>query len=264
MTHPPDFEGTEPGPAAASRSEPVFNLPRAVLGTIIVMVLVHALRMLVLSDAEDLRLLLTFAFIPARYSSHVPDGVLPGGFGADLWTFFTYAFLHADLRHLGLNMAWLVPFGTAIARRFGPWRYCVFMLVMAAIGAFTQLACHPGEMEPMIGASAAISGAMGAAMRFILDARGPLALFRRADDRAYRVPAAPLLTIVRDTRFLIFLAVWLGLNLLYWLGTASFVGPGQEIAWQAHIGGFFAGLLLFPFFDPAAPSQNEDAGKPTG
>src|SRR5580704_5446030 len=123
--------------------------------------------LLALTDEQDLQFLLTFAFIPARYSSDVAVGALPGGFGAELWTFFTYAFLHADLLHIGLNLAWLLPFATALARRFGAWRYVMFMLVTAAAGALAHLASHPGAMVPMIGASAAISGAMAAAMRFI-------------------------------------------------------------------------------------------------
>src|SRR5215831_7039848 len=49
------------------RSEPMFNVPSAVLATVAVLVLVHALRMLILTEAEDVRFLLTFAFIPARY-----------------------------------------------------------------------------------------------------------------------------------------------------------------------------------------------------
>ncbi len=123
----------------------MFNVPPAVLATVAILVLVHALRVLVLSEAEDVRFLLTFAFIPARYDANlVAGGSFPGGFGADLWTFFTYAFLHADLVHIGLNVAWLVPFGSALARRFGAWRYAAFMLVVAAAGAFTHLATHPG------------------------------------------------------------------------------------------------------------------------
>jgi membrane associated rhomboid family serine protease len=103
----------------------------------------HAFRMLILTDAEDVRFLLTFAFIPARYDATlVPGGSFPGGVGADLWTFFTYAFLHADLLHIGINVAWLLPFGTALARRFGPWRYVTFMLVVAAAGAFAHLITH--------------------------------------------------------------------------------------------------------------------------
>jgi membrane associated rhomboid family serine protease len=235
--------------------EPIFNVPLVVIATVVVLVLVHALRMFALTDEQDLQFLLTFAFIPARYGSELAaSGAFPGGFAADLWTFFTYAFLHADLMHLGLNLAWLLPFGTALARRFGAWRYILFMLVTSAAGALAHLAGHLGALEPMIGASAAISGAMAAAMRFVFQQGGPLAAFRDGADEAYRVPAATLGATLRDPRFLLFLAVWLGLNVLFGSGTVSFgEGVGQEIAWQAHVGGFFAGLFLFNAFDPIGP-----------
>ncbi len=248
------------------RSEPIFNVPPVVIATVAVLVLVHVLRTLVLSDGQDEEFLLTFAFIPVRYGTSLNlDGSLPGGFGADLWTFFSYAFIHADVLHLGLNLAWLLPFGTALARRFGAWRFVAFMLVMSGAGAFAHLVSHPGAMVPMIGASAAISGAMAAAMRFVFQQGGPLGVFREADTDAYRVPAAPLMRTLRDPRFLIFLFVWLGLNTLFGLGTVSFgEAAGQEIAWQAHIGGFFAGLLLFTAFDPVAPRSELDTEPSSG
>ncbi len=242
----------------------MFNVPPVVVATVAVLVLVHALRALILTDEGDLRFLLTFAFIPARYDPDlIVGGALPGGFGADLWTFFTYAFIHADLFHLGVNLAWLLPFGTALARRFGTWRYVGFMLVVAAAGAFAHLISHPGAMVPMIGASAAISGAMAAALRFVFQAGGPLGRwFGEADERAYRVPAASLKATLRDPRFLMFLGVWIGLNALFGLGTVAVPGDGQEIAWQAHIGGFLAGLVLFNAFDPV-PRRLLDR-EPTG
>jgi membrane associated rhomboid family serine protease len=241
-------------------SEPIFNVPPIVIATVGVLVLVHAFRMFALSPAEDEQFLLTFAFIPARYSTTPMAGAFPGGFGADLWTFFTYAFLHADLLHIGLNLAWLIPFGTAIARRFGAWRYVLFMLVTAAAGALAQLIGSPQEAAPMIGASAAISGTMAAAMRFIFQPHGPLETWRdgAGDGEAYRVPAVPLLATFRDVRFLLFLGVWMGLNALFGLGAVSFGNEaGQLIAWQAHIGGFLAGLVLFTAFDPAVPRGEE-------
>jgi membrane associated rhomboid family serine protease len=242
------------------RTEPMFNVPPVVVATVAVLVLVHALRVLVVTDPD--RFLLTFAFIPARYDLHPAAGaLLPGGFGADLWTFFTYAFLHADLLHIGLNLAWLLPFGTALARRFGSWRYVAFMLVVAAAGAFAHLATHPGAMVPMIGASAAISGAMAAALRFVFQHGAPLSLWRAdADAAAYRMPASPLLATLRNPRFLLFVGVWIGLNALFGLGSLSIgQGEGQEIAWQAHVGGFLAGLLLFNVFDPVASGEKFDA-----
>ncbi len=247
------------GPRVA---EPIFNVPVVVIATAAVLVLVHVARMF-LSDEQDLQFLLTFAFIPARYASNFADGSLPGGFGAELWTFFTYAFIHADLLHLGLNLAWLLPFGTALARRFGAWRYSVFMLVMSAAGALAHLAGNFGQAVPMIGASAAISGAMAAAMRFVFQQGGPLGVFRGGAEEAYRVPAASLAATLRDPKFLLFLAVWLGLNALFGLGTVSFGEDGQQIAWQAHVGGFFAGLLLFNAFDPVVPDKTATDPEPT-
>jgi membrane associated rhomboid family serine protease len=241
----------------------MFNVPPVVVATVVVLLLVHALRMLVLTEAEDQQFLLTFAFIPARYDTDLlVGGSFPGGFGADLWTFFSYAFIHADLMHIGLNLAWLLPFGTALARRFGTRRYIAFMLVVAAAGAFAHLITHPAAMAPMIGASAAISGAMAAALRFVFQKGGPLGLWRgERDGNASRAPAATLMATFRDPRFLIFLAVWLGLNALFGLGSVSIVDEGQEIAWQAHIGGFLAGLFLFNAFDPVARRREVDAGR---
>jgi len=242
-------------------SEPIFNVPLAVIATVGALVLVHAVRTFALTDQEDVEFLLAFAFIPARYGTDLAaSGALPGGFGAGLWSFFTYAFIHADLMHLGLNLAWLIPFGTALARRFGAGRYTVFMLVLAAIGALAHLVSHLGAITPMIGASAAISGAMAAAMRFMFQPDGPLARWRERSGDAYCVTAASLGATLRDPRFLLFLAVWLGLNALFGAGTISFgEEAGQEIAWQAHVGGFFAGLLLFTAFDPVGPGGGLDA-----
>lgn len=248
-------------PSAPKTSEPIFNVPSVVLATVVVLVGVHLLRIYVLSPAESMKFVLTLAFIPARYSTDPGvSSLFPGGFGADLWTFFTYAFLHADFLHIALNLAWLVPFGTALARRFGALRYVLFMLVTAAAGALAQLVSSPGSPAPMIGASAAISGAMAAALRFIFQPHGPLETWRdrTPNDEAYRVPAAPLSAVFRDMRFLLFLAVWMGLNALFGLGAVTFAAePGQQIAWQAHIGGFFAGLLLFTAFDPVVPEPQK-------
>ena len=160
-----------------------------------------------------------------RAMTPVWAGSFPGGFGADLWTFFSYAFIHANLLHIGLNLAWLLPFGTALARRFGAVRYCAFMLVTSAAGALAYLVSSPEQMAPMIGASAAISGAMAAAMRFVFQRGGLLGLSDEAG--AHRVPARPLFATLTDVRFLMFLVVWLGLNMLFGLGTVS-IGGGRR------------------------------------
>ena len=88
----------------------------------------------------------------------------------------------------------------------------------------------------------------------------PVPAFRRGADDVHKLPAVPLSATLRDPRFLLFLVVWLGLNALFGFGTVSFgQEAGQAVAWQAHVGGFFAGLFLFGAFDPAAPQTELDA-----
>ena len=231
--------------------EPILNVPAVVVVVLVVLCLVHAFRTLVLSGDAEQVFLWTFAFVPARYdSSPLTDGVLPGGVGAEVWSFFTYALIHADLTHLGFNAVWLLAFGSPVARRFGPMRFLALCLVSVAAGALAHLLTHAGELSPMVGASAAISGAMGAATRFAFQPGGPLDFWHRDRLDADHIPAAPLRVALRNPRVLTFLAVWFGLNLLFGMGSLSFAGQDQVVAWEAHVGGFLAGLLLFRLFDP--------------
>jgi membrane associated rhomboid family serine protease len=245
------------------KREPLFNIPPVIVALLSVLALAHAVRTYLLTEQQDMQVLLTFAFIPARYdTSIVLGGVLPGGFGAQLWTFVTYAFIHADWTHYGVNAVWLLPFGSAVARRFGPLRFLLFLAVTAAAGAALHLATHAGEEVPVIGASAAISGTMAAAMRFAFQRGGPLSFHRSGDDRDYRVPAIPLIAVLRDPRVIAFVVVWFGINILFGLGSLPLPGVGadQVVAWQAHIGGFVAGLVLFSWFDP--PPHVDDIALP--
>jgi membrane associated rhomboid family serine protease len=230
--------------------ERVFNIPAVVLLLVGALGLIHAVLVLALTPRQTTEALLLFAFIPARYDPNALAAFdWPGGAAADVWTFATYALLHGDLNHLIFNCIWLLAFGSPVARRFGPWRFLAFFAATAVAGAAVHLATHFGELLPMIGASAAISGAMAAAMRFAFQRGGPLGLWATSPD-AYKVPAATLAQCFRDPRVLAFLLVWFGLNAL--LGLSVFTLPGMEhaVAWQAHIGGFLVGLFAFRLFDP--------------
>ena len=121
-----------------------------------------------------------FGFIPLRYDSIPLDIAIPGGAGAKVWTFVTYSLLHANLTHLAFNVLWLLPFGSALARRFGALRFFVFLAVTAAAGALAHLVSHEHAVVPMIGASASVSGAMAAAIRFAF-VRGSFLSFSRSD-----------------------------------------------------------------------------------
>ena len=238
------------------RSEPIFNVPAVVVTIIVGLVLVHVGRTVLLTWIEDQQFLYEFAFIPARYAPALLSAPYPGGLAADVWTFVTYAFIHGDTVHLTFNAIWLLPFGSAVARRFGAGRFLLFFAVTAAAGAAMHLAVYYPERTPMIGASAAISGCMAAAARFVFQVGGPLAVFARDLDRhSYLVPAAPLSAVWRDPRILAFLAVWFGVNLLFGLGSQVIPDSEQAVAWQAHIGGFVAGLVVFAFIDPVRRSN---------
>jgi membrane associated rhomboid family serine protease len=215
-----------------------------------VLVLLHVVRMFV-DQETDLHILVWLAFIPARYDSSLALRLpLPGGEAADAWTFVTYSLLHGDVMHLIVNLVWLLAFGSAVAWRFGAIRFAVFFAVTAAAGAAAHLVTHFGEFVPLVGASAAISGAMAASLRFAFESGGPLGYLRDGSRRAFFVPAAPLRVALRNPQVLVFVGLWFLINVGFGLGTLPEVAGGGTIAWQAHIGGFLAGLLLFPLFDP--------------
>lgn len=228
--------------------EPILTLPGALTGYIALLAVIH-LRVLLPPDLEYWTIEV-FGFIPKRYDATLLATPFPGGSGAKVWSFLTYSLLHANLSHIGFNVLWLLPFGSAVARRFGAIRFFVFMAVTAIAGALAHLVTHEHAIAPMIGASASVSGAMAAAIRFAF-VRGSFLSFNRGDaDAAAQVPALPLVRALRDPRVLGFLAVWFGVNIVFGIGSIAIGSEGASVAWQAHIGGFLAGLMLFSLFDP--------------
>src|SRR5437868_10367439 len=242
--------------------EPILTLPGALTAYVVLIAVIH-LRVLLPAEAENWTIDV-FGFIPRRYDATLLQIEFPGGTGARIWTFVTYSLLHASLSHIFFNVVWLLPFGSALARRFGAVRFYLFMAVTAAAGALAHLLTHEHAIAPMIGASASVSGAMAAAIRFAF-VQGSFLSFSRGDaDAAAKVPALSLGQAFRNTRVLGFLAVWFGVNIIFGVGAISIGTEGASVAWQAHIGGFLAGLMLFSLFDPvprAAPHA-ADAASP--
>lgn len=228
--------------------EPILTLPRALTAYIALLGFIH-LRVLLPPELENWTIDV-FGFIPKRYDSTLLDITFPGGNGAKVWSFVTYSLLHANLSHIGFNVLWLLPFGSALARRFGAARFFVFMAVTAAAGALAHLLTHEHAIAPMIGASASVSGTMAAAIRFAF-VQGSFLSFSRGDaEGAAKVPALSLSRALRNGRVLGFLAVWFGVNIIFGMGSIAIGADGASVAWQAHIGGFAAGLMLFSLFDP--------------
>lgn len=242
--------------------EPLLTLPSALTAYIALIAVIH-LRVLLPPELDNWTIDV-FGFIPKRYDSTLLNITFPGGNGAKVWTFVTYSLLHANLSHIFFNVLWLLPFGSALARRFGAVRFYVFMAVTAAAGALAHLLTHEHAIAPMIGASASVSGTMAAAIRFAF-VRGSFLSFNRGDaEVAAKVPALSLSRALRDGRVLGFLAVWFGVNIVFGVGSIAIGSDGASVAWQAHIGGFVAGLMLFSLFDPVPRAARDaaDASSP--
>lgn len=169
-----------------------------------------------------------FTFVPAYLLGTADlDGPLPV---ADGWRGLVgHAFVHADALHLVTNMAVLRLFGGRVEAALGGVRYLLFFLLTAAAGALTEGWLADDPMVPMLGASGAVSGVMGA---FLL-------LHPRAVLRLPLLVRAPVLLP---------LAVPVGCDLGINAALAVFPPPPElaisAIAWEAHLGGFVAGLLL--------------------
>lgn len=145
----------------------------------------------------------------------------------------TSIFLHADVMHIAFNMLFLWVFGNNIEDRLGRVRFLPFFLVCGILAGLAQALADPTSAVPLIGASGAISGVLGAY----------LVLY----------PRVRIWTVVLPFFFLpfrlpawIWLAVYLVLQVAYLGGSATAGGDG--VAYMAHIGGFAAGALLIrPF-----------------
>ena len=255
------------------RREPMFNAPLVVLGLIVVLIGIYAGFSWAPERIQD-QIIISYAFIPGRLTIAIwPDRLidlihrastdpaalqqareiralhLVGG-GAKLWTILTYAFLHGSWTHVLLNTVWLIAFGPPIARRFGSARFLLFMAVTAIASALAHWALSPMGFSPLIGASGSDSGLMGAATRFMFQPGAPLGAFGSVSrPQIETVPAASLRGVFVERRPLIFLLIWLGTNFIFGAGAQTLGFSDMPVAWIAHIGGFFAGLVLFPLFD---------------
>ena len=152
-------------------------------------------------------------------------------------TVFTSQFLHGDWLHLAFNMLFLWVFGNNIEDRLGRLRFLPFYLLCGAIAGIAQSAADADSPVPLIGASVAISGVLGAYLVL--------------------VPRVGIWTVVLPLFFLPFrlpawlwLAIYLVLQVVY-LGDSA---GGGNVAYLAHIGGFVAGAALIkPFLIGRAP-----------
>lgn len=172
-----------------------------------------------------------YGFIPVEYTSLTPlfpQIALPLGVSA-----FTSMFLHGGFFHLAGNMLYLWIFGDNIEDHLGPVKFVIFYLIsgLAAVLIFTVTS--PGSKVPLIGASGAIAGVLGAYMFMYPRARVNTLIFFGFFIQVVRIPAK------------ILLGFWFILQLFYALPGLAVGGGGSGVAWFAHVGGFAFGYLFF-------------------
>jgi membrane associated rhomboid family serine protease len=250
--------------AKASR-EPFLNAPPCVLGLIAIILAAHVARVLI-PEVLSNQFIETYALVPARYVPAVwaAQGGAPVSFLHGAIPFVSYMFLHADFLHVGVNCLWLLVAGTPVARRLGTVKFLILFLVSGMLAAATYLVLNWGSFGAAIGASGAVSGMMGAAIRIFYGDRLDPASSSEGQEKApatgeatgQQTPAssseavgpqrlAPLL----GTPILFFSAIWCVANVVAGLTGLGTTGNMQAVAWEAHLGGYFAGLFLIGPFD---------------
>lgn len=223
-----------------SRTTPIVTMLLIALNAV---VFVYQLSLGIESDAGAAgaaeAFVLEFGAVPCRITGAC---AAPGQFPPPLVTLFTSMFMHGGLLHAGGNMLYLWIFGNNVEDTLGHGRFLIFYLVSGVAAAIAQTVMNPDSAIPMIGASGAVSGVLGAY----------LLLF----------PYATILTLVTFGFFFRFIHIpavvvlgfWIVLQFIsgYLSASAAALGRGEGggVAWFAHIGGFLAGMVLLFLMRP--------------
>ena len=198
---------------------------------IIFNVLIFLLEMSMGKELDDV--IRVFGFVPRNFFLHLDQGNPAGA----VIPIFSSLFLHGGWLHLIGNMWTLFIFGDNVEDTLGHGKYLLLYLACGAAACFAQLLANPTSNMPMVGASGAIAGVMGAYF----------ALF----------PTARILTLIPILFFVIieipayvFLGIWFLLQ--FFFGTFSIMGASAEagVAFWAHVGGFLVGYLLLHILAP--------------
>ncbi|TEB13459.1 rhomboid family intramembrane serine protease [Pelotomaculum propionicicum] len=166
----------------------------------------------------------------------IPAQIVTVGLNADQLARLTATmFFHGGWLHVLSNMLYLWIFGDNVEDRMGHFKYLVFYLLTGYLATIAHILSSPASKTPLIGASGAIAGVLGAYLILFPRARVLTLVFL-----FIFIPIVPIPAVV-------FLGIWFFLQILS--GTASLSAQAaQGVAYWAHIGGFVAGALLVKFF----------------
>jgi membrane associated rhomboid family serine protease len=176
--------------------------------------------------------ILRFSVTPAEVSSTLFAGKIAAH---PLMTLLTSVFLHGGWMHLLGNMLYLYIFGDNVEDRLGHAGYMVFFLLTGALAAGAEVYFTPNSTLPLLGASGAIAGVLGA--YFLLYPRARVLTM---------IPLFVFFPVIEISAFF-FLGFWFVLQFIQG-SLAAGAGVTGGVAWWAHAGGFVAGAVLLPLF----------------
>ena len=172
----------------------------------------------------------SFALIPKRLFSH--EAAMAGALPVAV-TLITSMFLHGGFLHIAGNMLYLWIFGNNVEDSMGRMRFILFYLLCGSCAAYAHALMNRSSIMPMIGASGAISGVLGAYLLLYPRARVVTLVMFGFYIRTVEVPA------------MVVLGFWFALQ---FLNALIMSGSEGGVAWYAHLGGFVAGMLLIGLF----------------
>jgi membrane associated rhomboid family serine protease len=218
---------------------PSSGFPFVTIGLIVLNVLVFLYQASIGMGSERAAeaFIMEFGAVPCRVTCAC---AVPGDFPSPIATIFTSMFMHGGLFHVAGNMLYLWIFGDNVEDTLGHGRFLLFYLLSGVAAALAQIAVHPDSRIPMVGASGAVSGVLGAYLLLFPYARVLVLLIFGFFFRIVRWPAS------------IVLGLWIVVQFLNGLITVSVAAGGAAggTAWFAHIGGFLAGIVLLFLMRP--------------
>jgi membrane associated rhomboid family serine protease len=179
-----------------------------------------------LTNSTPVQIVGRFAFIPKEMNMAL--NARPDLIPYNLFTMFTSMFLHGGVMHIAGNMLYIWIFGNNVEDSIGRGRFVLFYVLSGMIAAGVQYSTDPSSAIPMIGASGAVSGILGAYLVLFPHARIKTLVFLFVFVTTFEMPAIVLLSI------------WFLVQILF--------SGGQGVAWFAHIGGFVFGLVAIYLF----------------
>jgi len=178
----------------------------------------------------------SMGLLPFEITHHID--LFPFGPSPIYLTIFSSMFMHGSIVHLLGNMLFLWIFGNNIEDYLGRKKFVIFYLICGIAAAFTQIFFNPDSKVPMVGASGAIAGVLGAYFLLYPRAKVTTVIIFVFFIRLIKIPAV------------VVLGFWIIYQFLYGISSLAVRTGEGGVAWFAHIGGFICGVILIKLFKP--------------